>query len=68
MSEEALNRAFEPSFTTKGFGGGMGLGLATVHGIVTQSGGHVRVKSTPGLGSTVCLFFPFIPPPQQTAD
>jgi len=67
MDEEALARAFEPFFTTKGFGGGMGLGLATVHGIVTQSGGHVLANSTPGLGSTVCLYFPRIPEPAESS-
>ena len=64
MDPENLKRAFEPFFTTKGFGGGMGLGLATVHGIVTQSGGFVTANSTPGVGSTFCLYFPPLARPE----
>ena len=58
MSEEVAERAFEPFFTTKPAGDGSGLGLATVYGIVTQSGGEVRVTTTPGEGTRVAVELP----------
>ncbi len=58
MTPETLKRAFEPFFTTKDVGKGSGLGLPMVYGFVRQSGGHVRIDSTVGKGTTVQLFLP----------
>ncbi|MEZ1322149.1 PAS domain-containing protein [Pseudomonas fluorescens] len=58
MSAEVIAKAFDPFFTTKPLGQGTGLGLSMIYGFTKQSGGQVRVQSTVGQGTTMCVYLP----------
>src|SRR5882672_1204534 len=64
MIAEVASRAFEPFFTTKEVGKGTGLGLSMVYGFAKQSGGSMQIRSEPGRGTVVKLYFPRVGAPQ----
>lgn len=72
MDADTIAKAIEPFFTTKGVGQGTGLGLSMVHGVAAQLGGGLRIESTLGKGTSICLWLPVsesaLAPEQKTED
>ena len=61
MTREESERAFDPFYTTRRAGGGIGLGLSLTHAIVARHGGRIEVRSEPGKGTTMIVVLPYLP-------
>ncbi len=67
MTDDVQEKAFEPFFSTKETGSGTGLGLSMVYGFAQRSGGHVKIYSEQGIGTTVHLYLPRVVPAESAA-